>query len=127
MFHRAAPRPRVRHRGHRATPHGAALRPHATMEREHWERGREGGAEGKREGALGEREGGVRERDRREGGVPGNVLVPVRVFVHLIYSTLSIGPGNGIVLGQNFGGVPYKITASENGFMEAAVLRRPPP
>jgi len=97
------------------------------MEREHWERGRGGGAEGKREGALGEREGGVRERDRREGGASGNVLVPVRVFVHLINSTLSIGPWNGSVMGQNFGGVPYKITAFENGFMEADVLRCQPP
>ena len=69
----------------------------------------------------------MRERDRREGGVPGNVLVPARVFVHIIYSTLSIGPGNGSVLVQNFGGVPYKIIASKNGFMEAGTLTRLPP
>ena len=71
MFHRAAPRPRVRHRGHRATPHGADLRPHATMEREHWERGREGGAEGKREGALGDRDGGRQACERETGGREG--------------------------------------------------------
>jgi len=80
----------------------------------------------------------VRERDRREGGVPGNVLVPVRVFVHLIYSTLSIGPGNGSVLSQNFGAVPIdnrlrkwiyrggclKTSTSINGsILEAVVLK----
>jgi len=78
-----------------------------------WERGREGG--------MRERE---RERDQRVGVAPSNELGPVRVFVRLIYSTLDIEPGNGCKLSQNFGGGPYIITASENGFMEAVVLRR---